>query len=361
MIYIYMTVLATILIAMSDFVASTTTDFALGASYRNVISKSLYGLAFFVIFIPGAIRSYVGIDYTTYSKYQIPAVLEGREVKVESLYRWVIRIGYLIGGKSTYQYIFAITNFLIVFFLFLYIKRLSLNKVLSIIVFMSTGFFFFSLSGMRQSIGVAIALWSLKYIEEKKFIPYVITILLASLFHTAVIIFLVFYFLSDIKINPFVVALVMLAVNRLAPYLRNIIISISDRVGLYSEYFGGTFDTGGYNKIFVVLILLVMLFVCLSRLVLGKEVFYKNNTALNIHYVACMVVAMISYLPTPSRLLFLFIPVYITLIPNLVVQYKNKNIRVILYLIVVSVCIFFMYELLFVQNSYGVLPYNHVS
>ncbi len=125
-------------------------------------------LAFLVIFIPGAIRYYVGIDYTTYSLYQIPAVLSNRpNVKVESLYRLVIKFGYWLGGQNSYQMIFFLTNLLIVSFLFLYIANVSSYRWLSIIIFMSFGFFFFSLSGMRQSIGVIIALWGLKFIKTR--------------------------------------------------------------------------------------------------------------------------------------------------------------------------------------------------
>lgn len=362
MIYVYMTLASALLVMLSDYVKSLNLEGnpVLGFS-KSAISKILYYMAFLVIFIPGAIRYYVGIDYTTYSNLQIPMVLSGNPVKVETLYRWVIKIGYWISGYTTYQLIFAITNFLIVFFLFLYIKDQSKNKWLSILIFMTGGFFYFSLSGMRQAIGVTIALWALKFINEKKFWHYLISIIVASLFHTAAIFFLVFYFVDRIEINPYVMLGIMVVVRILASQIRELLIMVSSKVGVYSEYFGGKFDVAGlYSSILPAIVFLVMIFLCISRFILGKDLFYKNQVEINIHYMACLIVSMINFLPTPTRLLYLFIPVYITLIPNIISFYEDKRLKVFIYLITIVMLGLLMYELLFVQNSYSVLPYRFI-
>ncbi len=367
MIYVYMMILATLLTGASEYVQlvkvksdDTYLDTVGQSVYKKIVSNFLYMLSFLVIFIPGAIRYYVGIDYTTYSLYQIPAVLSNRpNVKVESLYRLVIKFGYWLGGQNSYQMIFFLTNLLIVSFLFLYIANVSSYRWLSIIIFMSFGFFFFSLSGMRQSIGVIIALWGLKFIKTRKLSLYLITILVASLFHSSVIIFIVFYFTDKIKINPFFIASMMAVLNVSAAYIRNFIVYLSTRLDLYSSYFGGQFDNGEYSSTWVYLVLLIMLFLCFSRILLGKERYYKNNAELNMHYCACIIISIIGYLPTPGRLLFLFTPVYITLIPNTIALYKNNLTKMIFFGATVMVAIVFMYWFLFVQNLYAVLPYRY--
>jgi hypothetical protein len=359
--------LATILVGGSEYVGSIKikeNDGYLTAKkqiiYRKIVANFLYILSFFVIFIPGAIRYYVGIDYTTYSMYQIPAILSNTpNVKVETLYRVIIKFGYWLGGQNSYQMIFFLTDLIIVLFLFIYIAESSAQRWLSILIFMSLGFFFFSLSGMRQSIGVVIALWGLKYIKEKKILKYIITILIAALFHSSVIIFLVFYFIDKIRVNPFLVSIVMVILNVTATYIRQFIILISSQLNAYSAYFGGQFDNGEYGEAWVFLVLIVMLFLCVSRIVLGKDVFYENNTETNVHYFACLIVSIIGYLPTPGRLLFLFIPVYITLIPNMIALYKNSYARLVLYGLTIFVSAIFMYWFLFVQNIYMVLPYRY--
>ncbi|MCH4102293.1 EpsG family protein [Pediococcus acidilactici] len=363
-----MMVLATLLTGGSEYIRlikvkkdDTYLDMESQSVYKKLVSTFLYVLAFLVIFIPGAIRYYVGIDYTTYSLYQIPAILSNRpNVKVETLYRVIIKFGYWLGGHNSYQMIFFLTNLLIVFFLFLYIANSSAYRWLSIIIFMGMGFFFFTLSGMRQSIGVVIALWGLQFIRKKKLIPYIITIVIASLFHSSVIIFILFYFVDKIKINPFLVTLVMAILNVSASHIRDLIILLSTKLDMYSSYFGSQFDNGEYSNTWVYLVLIIMLFICISRFLLGKEKFYKNNTELNIHYCACIIISIIGYLPTPGRLLFLFTPIYITLIPNTIAIYKNNFMKMFLFGITITVSVVFMYWFLFVQNMYAVLPYRYM-
>lgn len=362
MIYVYMTLAAMLMVGMSEYVNTLKTQGDLSAKITSVItSRILYFIGFLIIFVPGAIRYYVGIDYTTYSNYQIPMVLSGNTVKVEFLYKVVIKLGYWLSGFTSYQMIFVITNFIIVLFLFMYIKDQSNNMWLSIAIFMSAGFFYFSLSGMRQAIGVTIAMWALKFIKQKKFWHYAIWISIAALFHTAAIVYIVFYFVDKVKISPYIILAVMIFIRIFATHIRDVIIAISSKLGIYSEYFGGKFDVAGlYSRTLPGMVLFIILFLCFTRSFLGKEDFYKNQIEVNVHYVACMVISMINFLPTPTRILYLFIPIYITLIPNTISLYKNKNIRLLLYLGTIVVLIFLMYELLFVQNSYEVLPYRFI-
>lgn len=126
---------------------------------------------------------------------------------------------------------------------------------------------------MRQSIGIIIVLFSLKYIKNHKFIKYAIGILIASLFHTSALIFLPFYFMHKIKVNPFFILIIMVLISRSAGFVRNFIVLTSNKLGIYSDYFGGVFDNGQYSMLQVMVVLLVMLFLCLSRIVLGKKIF----------------------------------------------------------------------------------------
>lgn len=63
-----------------------------------------------------------------------------------------------------------------------------------------------SLNIMRQSIACAILFFSLKYCERRKFVPFVVTVLIATLFHTSSIFFLTVYFLytdKDVNVTNF--------------------------------------------------------------------------------------------------------------------------------------------------------------
>lgn len=75
---------------------------------------------------------------------------------------------------------------------------------------------------------------------------------------------------------------------------------------------------------------------------------------------ACLIVSMINFIPTPSRLLFLFVPVYVTLLPNVLVLYKSRKYRFLIELGIIFVFAFVMYRNIYVQNTYQILPYKSV-
>lgn len=357
MIYICVTLFSVAFVYVTSAVQQRTDIRSLSSI---MIGNASFVIAFLIICIPGMIRYNVGIDYTTYSLEQIPGVLANEPVKVEFLFKWLIKLGYWISGGTSYQYIFAMTNFIIDIFIFKYIRDQSKDMPLSVLIFMFGGFFAFSLSGMRQSIGVAMMLYGIKYIYKRKIIPFVVLLIVASLFHTSAMIFLLFYFSKDIKINPMIVTAVMTGVFIFSRQIRQLIILVSTRIGLYSNYFGGTFDNGKYGRLFIVMVIIVMVFVCASYFILGKKKFYRLRVELNIHYMACMVIAMISQLPTPSRLYFLFVPVYITLIPNMIKQYNLIKTRSWLMFLTTLYFFVFGYWNIFVQDAYNILPYHSV-
>jgi len=59
----------------------------------------------------------------------------------------------------------------------------------------TSGFFFWTLSGLRQSISIMIFFYSIKFIIERDFYKYIIYILIGSLFHNSLLIMLPVYFL----------------------------------------------------------------------------------------------------------------------------------------------------------------------
>lgn len=362
MLYVFMIVLAIlfaqIYISLNNL--NIRTDTLIQEGTVTWVKNLFYFLSFLIICIPGMIRYGIGIDYLTYSNYQIPAVLLHETVKVEPLYKLVIKLGYWLSGNTNYQVIFAITNVLIVGFVYKYIKDQSENITLSIFIFMAGGFFAFSWSGMRQSIGVAISLYALKYIKQRKMSRYFFWIAIAGLFHTASWIFLIFYFLNKIHFPPIYLLPIMIIEYGLAQTIRNVLIAISDKIGIYSDYFGGVFDTGIYNRLLAVGTLAILGLVIFTSYIIKPEKLEELNSEINISYLACLTVPLISVLPTPSRILFMFIPIYITLIPNLIKRVPKPILRGILEVIVCSFYVYFMYKNIYVQDDYHILPYRDI-
>ncbi len=92
------------------------------------------------------------------------------------------------------------------------IKRYSVEPCLSFIVFLMLGFYSFSLTGLRQTIAMGITLLAFSYCTDRKLIRFVITILIASLFHKSSLVFLAVYPLYSLKFSKWHIFAILIAV-----------------------------------------------------------------------------------------------------------------------------------------------------
>lgn len=83
--------------------------------------------------------------------------------------------------------------------------------ILAFLIYCTLFYYFFSITGIRQTITTSVALYCSKYIKERKILKFLIPIMIASFIHSSVLIFLPFYFVSGlkkIKLN-FLIALIL--------------------------------------------------------------------------------------------------------------------------------------------------------
>jgi len=84
----------------------------------------------------------------------------------------------------------------------IWIYRNSSDAVLSFVVFSTLFYSFFAITGQRQMIATAIAFFGgLEFIEKRKPIAFVLTVLIASFIHASAIALLPMYFFQKIKIT----------------------------------------------------------------------------------------------------------------------------------------------------------------
>ncbi len=127
---------------------------------------------------------------------------------------------------------------------FIYKNTTRINQVvLAYVIYMGNFYGFFSITGTRQTIATAILLWSYKFIIEKKFIKFVILVLIASLFHVTALVFILLYFISEIKKPKLVFRLALFGFpiflffkNQIAVFFVNFI-EVEDRFGIYADQY----------------------------------------------------------------------------------------------------------------------------
>lgn len=124
------------------------------------------------------------------------------------IFNWVV--AHVFKNAQVLLFLVAI---IICFFTFRFIYKYSTNVYLSVFLFLTLGFYGFSLTAFRQSIAIAICLWAYDYIKKKKVVPFVLITLLAASFHQTAIVFLPMYIIGQLKLNKnnvFIVAILLM-------------------------------------------------------------------------------------------------------------------------------------------------------
>lgn len=323
--------------------------------------EAVYFLGFIPLILIGALRAYVGVDYTTYSLYQIPDVLAGSQtVKFEFLDKLVVYLGYYLANQQHYFYIFAIFHIIMMWFLYKYIVQQSSNVMLSVFLLLTTVFFTFSLSGIRQSIATAIVFYALKYINQKKSLHYLFYLGIACLFHSSAAIYILFLVLGKCSINKFIGFALPIIASLLSFSGSEFVSRIMLHLNFYSEYIGSRFYTGAYDKQHQLFTIVMCLSVFLLYYIVPKKEWVNLKLYLNINFVLLLVAIIMPILPTPSRTIYMFVLVHVILIPKLISVIKDYRSKVIITMFfVLGYFIFFSITVLN-RNAYETLPYHTI-
>lgn len=149
----------------------------------------------------------VGVDYQMYLDYYYKVCQGGLPFlfSADNMYR--IEIGYsllnyLISFFGPSQFVFAAGIAAVCLGLnavFLY--RHSSSVWLSMFVFLSFGFFGYTLCTIRHQIAIAIFMFALPYLQRRRFVPYLLIVLLTATFHKSMLIWIPVYFLAQLAMD----------------------------------------------------------------------------------------------------------------------------------------------------------------
>lgn len=113
---------------------------------------------------------------------------------------WAMRIYYNLTGGSYQGFIeFHAALFMIAFTHFIY--RHSTSPIQSILLHFGLLFYTFHFSALKQSFAMAILLFSLDAIIERKPLRFIIIVLFASMFHVPALVFLPAYWIANMSVG----------------------------------------------------------------------------------------------------------------------------------------------------------------
>lgn len=335
-------------------------------------------VAIFLIFtLTAGLRYFVGTDYKTYITHQIPLVIFGGQDAnhaVELLYAELIKYSIKFGGV---QSVFIATHVIIMLFLISYVKNRSSNYMWSFYILVMSSFFNFSLNGMRQAIGTAIFLYATQFISKRKVVPYLLLITVAVLFHKSAMLYYPFYLLTYVHIEKFkniywiIPTTFFVALN--ARFFYKLMYSFSTKYNFYSKFFGSSYDNNSsFNNMYILILFLNILVTVIyymtvhnnkihGKLFDGEPISTALQIDINIQLLGTLFSAISFVIPGAFRTLYMFLPIQITLIPNLLANIQNRYKRLLVEILLACVYLFIFCYLILYLNQNETLPYHFVS
>lgn len=175
---------------------------------KNLEYFLLLSFSFIYLFFFG-FRGFVGYDFFNYYvEYWTPLPLLGQshfwstfisDDYVDLGFRFYLLIVKNVWDNYSF---FVFVNTLIDWLLIVYfLRRYAIYYSFSLVVFLVMGGLIFEIDFIRNFKSILFFILSLKYVEERKFYPFLALNVLGFLFHSSALIYIPFYFFIDKKIN----------------------------------------------------------------------------------------------------------------------------------------------------------------
>lgn len=239
------------------------------------------------------------------------------------------------------------------FIVFGYIRSIYRNSTipwLSLFLFIAMGFFTESLSMLRQSIAMVVILGGLKYVEERHFGKYLLIVILAMTFHLTAVVMLILYPFSRVKLNlkNFILlitgcGLFMLTLGR---SILNYVIS-----NFYSLYSSKIESGSGFSM------LLLLLAIAVGGLLLNSPNRSPKVYMSMIALACCMQLFALQF-ALFARIVMYFSMASVIYIPETLSRIQNKEIRLMMILLVCVLAAMYFIFLILERNAAGIMPYQ---
>ncbi|WP_253072901.1 EpsG family protein [Riemerella anatipestifer] len=249
------------------------------------------------------------------------------------------------------------------FSLYKVFSRHTVNAFLLFTIFLGKGYLYYFFTAQRQVIAMCICWLGIQYILKRKLLPFLLIVVLASLFHTSAIVFAVVYFLPKIRLSRRSVIVL---------FLGSLLVGVSSLGALlggwlsgYLPSFAATKLVGylegegkGVNVLNFLEIVPVFVFVLMHRKFMEERV--KNfNLFFNIYLLFIFITLAFYNFDIISRVKGYYLVGYIAVISAIPYAVKNRKLGFgILIVVLLYFCAVMVRELLVFDDGEGYLPYQ---
>lgn len=165
----------------------------------------LYALLCIYLYVLSFIRWETGTDWGTYYTYFTNSSNIGSNSDFEPLFAFINIFANNVSGE--YTFCLFILSSILFYFQTKGIYKMSIYPLTSL--FMLVGIQFANVNYVRQWIAAVILFYSIYYIQQRKFLPYLILLIIAACFHRTSLIFLFAWWIYHLRLSKKTMVILM--------------------------------------------------------------------------------------------------------------------------------------------------------
>lgn len=307
-----------------------------------------------ILFVISSLRDItVGSDLVNYISYfKIISNLNFSElsnIKLEYGYVLFNKIISVIFNNERF-FIISVSFFIIILFSkFIYDN--SKNPWLSFFLFITLMYYALTLNQIRQMMAAAIVLFNINSVKDKKKVKFFSSVLIATLFHKTAIVYIILYFIKNIKIDyKYILGMFILSIGVFL-FGDRMVINLMQLINKYQIYSNNVISNDGTGMLILLIIITFLGWIFYEDDDKRKSIYF------HIMFVSILIQIISLKFSILNRITNYFSIIMIILIPNVIksrTEIYMRCIGTIILCIITSV--FFIYSLKLDFN--GIVPYS---
>lgn len=228
--------------------------------------------------------------------------------------------------------LFIITSFFIQLSYVIFFYRFSKAFWFSIFLYLGLTHYFFTVSGIRQGIAIAVFNFAFIFLISKKWVWYCFFVILAAQFHSSAYLLLCMPFLNIIKLNKKTLKLFIPLIILSYLFLGNIIDVFTAFFPNYgTDYLGGEWISESKTGIYLILSTYLIGLLVIIKNFDFKNYSYSEKYMLFFYLVLIIFLVLSIKISILIRYTYYFIPVSIIILTNSCLKIKNITNRIFMY------------------------------
>lgn len=352
-------VVTAVTILLSYFVCQKQALTTYGTTRRQALSWVCLIAVFNILFLLSALRGEVGNDYKTYAVTFHEVWVNGYVV-TEPGFNLLVKIIYTILGHENYIAVFAVFSFATAALFLKVFHEESDSFFLSMFLFMTLGLYFRTFTTVRYYFILAVALFSIRYVAQRKFKQFLVLIVAAAFFHKSVLIIIPLYLVAFYLKKKWQYAVVF--VGSLAVLLgKEMVMWVA--LKLYPSYENTSYlngEGGILSNLPNIGRCLLVLFLCICFYKEAIKENERNRICFNLNIMAVLLYICGYYLPLLSRFSYYLMVPHLLLVPAVITKIPDEKKKKWITAVALGIgMIYFLYFLKTASNeAIRVLPYR---